>query len=112
MTPGTAYKLTIDAGVTSNVFRAGHRIRLEVSSSNFPRFDRNPNTGGIVADAKDLRKAAQTVFHDREKDSYLLLPVVPPGPVELTSSKQTRYVPKRSNVAASGSPALPPVMAR
>jgi hypothetical protein len=112
MTPGTPYKMTIDAGVTSNVFRAGHRIRLEVSSSNFPRFDRNPNTGGTVADAKDLRKATQTIFHDRERESYLLLPVIPPGPVELTSGKQTRYVPKRSNVAASRNPAPPSVMAR
>jgi putative CocE/NonD family hydrolase len=98
MTPGTVYKLTIDAGVTSNVFRTGHRIRLEVSSSNFPRFDRNPNTGGLVADAKDLRKASQTVFHDRERGSYLLLPVIPPGPAELTSTGQTRYVPKSSSV--------------
>jgi len=105
MTPGTVYKMTIDAGVTSNVFRAGHRIRLEISSSNFPRFDRNPNTGGLVADTKDLRKATQTVFHSRDKGSYLLLPVIPPGPVELTSSKQTRYVPKRS-------PVSPPDMVR
>ena len=45
MTPGEVYRMTIDAGVTSNVFRAGHRIRVEISSSNFPRFDRNPNTG-------------------------------------------------------------------
>jgi predicted acyl esterase len=51
MTPGEVYKVTIDAGVTSNVFLAGHRIRLEISSSNFPRFDRNPNTGDAVADA-------------------------------------------------------------
>ena len=78
MTPGEVYKLTIDAGVTSNVFRAGHRIRLEVSSSNFPRFDRNPNTGKLVADAKEFHKATQTVFHDRDRDSYLLLPVIPP----------------------------------
>ena len=48
--PGEIYKLTIDAGVTGNVFRKGHRIRIEVSSSNFPRFDRNPNTGGPIAD--------------------------------------------------------------
>src|SRR5262249_41883554 len=47
-TPGQAYKFSIDAGVTSNVFLKGHRIRLEISSSNFPRFDRNPNTGKLV----------------------------------------------------------------
>ena len=43
--PGEVYRITVDAGVTSNVFLKGHRIRLEISSSNFPRFDRNPNTG-------------------------------------------------------------------
>jgi putative CocE/NonD family hydrolase len=104
MTPGTAYKMTIDAGVTSNVFRAGHQIRLEISSSNFPRFDRNPNTGGLVADAKELRKATQTVFHDKERRSHLLLPVVAGPPVELTSSRQTRYGPKRGTLTPS--PAL------
>jgi len=85
MAPGAIYKLTIDAGVTSNVFRAGHRIRVEVSSSNFPRFDRNPNTGGLPADAKVLQPATQTIFHDREHDSYLLLPVVPQEVVEAAS---------------------------
>ena len=77
VTPGDVYKVTIDAGVTSNVFLAGHRIRVEISSSNFPRFDRNPNTGGVVADAKDGRKAAQTVYHEHQRYSYLPLPVVP-----------------------------------
>ena len=74
--PGEIYKLTIDAGVTGNVFRKGHRIRIEISSSNFPRFDRNPNTGGPIADATDLRKATQTVYHDARRPSYLLLPVL------------------------------------
>jgi hypothetical protein len=78
--PGQTYPVAIDAGVTSNVFRKGHRIRLEISSSNFPRFDRNPNTGRPVADETDLRKASQTVYHDRGHASYVLLPVVPsPG---------------------------------
>jgi putative CocE/NonD family hydrolase len=95
MSPGKVYRVTIDAGVTSNVFRAGHRIRLEISSSNFPRFDRNPNTGRVVADDKELRKATQTVFHDRERRSYLVLPVVRAVPGELTSAGQPRYVTKR-----------------
>jgi hypothetical protein len=73
---GVAYRITIDAGVTANVFRAGHRLRLEVSSSNFPRFDRNPNTGTRVADEIKLRVATQTVYHDAQHPSHLLLPVV------------------------------------
>jgi putative CocE/NonD family hydrolase len=74
--PGEVCKLIIDAGVTGNVFQKGHRIRMEISSSNFPRFDRNPNTGEPVADAMDLRKATQTVYHDARRPSYLLLPVL------------------------------------
>ncbi len=74
--PGEICKLTIDAGVTGNVFQKGHRIRMEISSSNFPRFDRNPNTGDAVADATELRKATQTVYHDARRPSYLVLPVL------------------------------------
>ena len=100
LTPGEVYRVTIDAGVTSNVFRAGHRIRLEVSSSNFPRFDRNPNTGRPVADERELRKATQNVFHDRDRRSFLLLPVVPATPAQLTSAHPTRYVTKRPTEVA------------
>lgn len=75
--PGTIYPIVIDAGVTSNVFKSGHRIRLEVSSSNFPRFDRNPNTGRAIAEETDLRAAAQTVYHGRQHPSHVLLPVIP-----------------------------------
>jgi putative CocE/NonD family hydrolase len=74
--PGELYRITIDAGVASNVFLKGHRIRLEVSSSNFPRFDRNPNTGGLVADARRLMKANQIVFHDAAHPSALTMMVV------------------------------------
>lgn len=73
---GDVYEISIDAGVTSNVFLAGHRIRLEVSSSNFPRFDRNPNTGRAIADETELRMAHQTVHHGGLLSSALLLPVV------------------------------------
>ena len=75
--PGQTYQVTVDAGVTSNVFLKGHAIRLEISSSNFPRFDRNPNTGRPVADETELRTARQTVYHDRAQASYVLLPIVP-----------------------------------
>ena len=100
-TPGEIYPLTIDAGVTSNVFLAGHAIRVEISSSNFPRFDRNPNTGRAVSDETVVKKAQQTVYHDRTHASHVLLPVVP----ELTSPATTRYGAKRSS--ASSAKALP-----
>jgi uncharacterized protein len=74
--PGEVYKLTIDAGATANLFQKGHRIRLEISSSNFPRFDRNPNTGGPIADETHLLKASQTIYHDRARPSHVVLPVV------------------------------------
>jgi uncharacterized protein len=99
MIPGTVYRLSIDAGVTSNVFRAGHVIRLEISSSNFPRFDRNPNTGTSVENETRMLKATQTVYHDRYRPSYMLLPVIPAAPLELTSASPARYVPKRAAVA-------------
>ncbi len=76
--PGEIYRIAIDAGVTSNVFLKGHRIRVEISSSNFPRFDRNPNTGGRIADETRLVKATQTVYHDRAHPSQLALMVIPP----------------------------------
>ena len=90
--PGEIYPLNIDAGVTSNVFLAGHRIRVEISSSNFPRFDRNPNTGRTLADETILKKAQQTIYHSRMYPSRVLLPVVP----ELTSPATARYGAKRS----------------
>jgi putative CocE/NonD family hydrolase len=76
--PGRPEELTISVGATSNVFRAGHRIQLLVTSSSFPRFDRNPNTGhplGVDGPA-DLRVARQTIFHDAGRPSRLLLPVI------------------------------------
>ena len=75
--PGAVYPLTIDAGVTSNVFLAGHSIRIEISSSNFPRFDRNPNTGGPFADETVLKQARQTIYHSRLYPSHIVLPVIP-----------------------------------
>ena len=67
----------IDLWATSNVFKAGHRLRLYVSSSNFPRFDRNPNTGESTAESARMVKAQQTVYHDAAHPSALILPVVP-----------------------------------
>jgi uncharacterized protein len=77
MSPGHVYKLTIDLWSTSNVFKAGHRLRLEISSSNFPRFDRNPNTGADPESATRWVKATNVIYHDAAHPSALILPVVP-----------------------------------
>jgi uncharacterized protein len=78
LTPGESCQLTLDLSVTSNVFLPGHRIRLEVSSSNFPRFDRNTNTGGVIADesADQATVAVNRVLHGPGFPSRLILPVV------------------------------------
>jgi uncharacterized protein len=77
LTPGQPVEITIDVGATSNLFLAGHRIRLDISSSNFPRFDRNPNTGGVFGEDSTPLRANQTIFHDAAHPSRLFLPVVP-----------------------------------
>lgn len=75
--PGHVHEYVIDLAATSNVFRAGHRLRLEVASSNFPRFDRNPQTGAPAAEAKVLTPAVQTIYHDHTYASRVILPVIP-----------------------------------
>jgi putative CocE/NonD family hydrolase len=75
--PGAAYEYTIDLHATSNVFLAGHRIRVEISSSNFPRYDRNPNTGHPAGADAELWVATQTVLHDAAHPSHIVLPVIP-----------------------------------
>ena len=75
--PGKAEQFEIDLWVTSNLFQRGHRIRLEVSSSNFPRFDRNPNSGKPFGTDTELLSAKQTIYHDREHPTHLVLPVIP-----------------------------------
>jgi len=75
--PNKIYKYTIDLWVTSNLFQVGHRIRVEVSSSNFPRFDRNPNTGHPFGQDDEMTKAEQIIYHDVQHPSYILLPVIP-----------------------------------
>jgi putative CocE/NonD family hydrolase len=73
--PERPYCYEIDLWATSNLFRAGHRVRLQVTSSCFPRWDRNPNTGSPFGTSADLARARQTVFHDRERPSHLLIPI-------------------------------------
>jgi putative CocE/NonD family hydrolase len=75
--PGKAYEYVIDLWATSNVFLAGHRIRLDVTSSSFPRWDRNPNTGHDFGVDSEVAVANQTILHDPEHASYVVLPVVP-----------------------------------
>lgn len=77
ITPGEVIEYEIDLWATSNTFLAGHRIRLEVSSSNYPRFDRNPNTGELPGRSAEMVSALQTVFHSSEYPSRLVLPVIP-----------------------------------
>ena len=75
--PGQVYHIAVDMVATSNVFLRGHKLRLEVSSSNFPRFERNLNTGGVQALGSSMAKATNVVYHDREHPSALIVPVVP-----------------------------------
>jgi putative CocE/NonD family hydrolase len=75
--PDQPYQYTIQLLPTSNVFKAGHCIRLEVSSSNFPLWDRNPNTGHRQGQDAELCIARQTIFHDGECPSRLVLPLIP-----------------------------------
>ena len=75
--PGKIYKYAIDLWATSNVFKAGHRIRVYVSSSNFPRFNRNLNTGEKTFGGTRMVKARQTIYHDIEHPSAIVLPVIP-----------------------------------
>ncbi|GCE27364.1 X-Pro dipeptidyl-peptidase [Dictyobacter alpinus] len=75
--PGQPYEYVIDLWATSNVFKQGHRIRVDVTSSNFPRWDRNPNTGHDLGADSELVVAQQTILHDAEHPSFITLPIVP-----------------------------------
>jgi putative CocE/NonD family hydrolase len=75
--PGKVYEYSISLWETSQLFRAGHRIRLEVSSSNFPRYARNQNTGLPFGTSAEIKTADQTIFHDADRPSRLILPIIP-----------------------------------
>jgi putative CocE/NonD family hydrolase len=77
MSPGQIYEISIDLWATSNVFLRGHSLLLEISSSNFPRFDRNLNTGEDIKFASHFASATNTILHDAQHPSALVLPVVP-----------------------------------
>ena len=74
--PNEVYEYYIDLWATSNVFKKGHQIRIEISSSSFPRFDRNLNTGNFFATDTTYVKATQTVYHSKEYPSCIILPVI------------------------------------
>jgi putative CocE/NonD family hydrolase len=77
MEPGKIYRATVDLAATSNVFLAGHRMRVEISSSNFPRFDRNLNTEESPELGTRRVKATNTIHHDAAHPSALVASVVP-----------------------------------
>jgi len=76
-TPGVPMQVTLTLYPTSNRFMPGHRIRLDVSSSNFPRFDVNPNTGEAIGRERRRVVADNTVFHERGRESRVALPIIP-----------------------------------
>ena len=80
LVPGDVATYNIELAPTSNVFLAGHQLRVEISSSNFPRFNRNLNTGEDVATVTLWEVARQTVFHTAQYPSHILLPVIPRAP--------------------------------
>jgi predicted acyl esterase len=82
LTPGKEYPVTIKLWGTSNQFKKGHRIRVHVTSSNFPRFARNLNSGKAAADEteQDIRVANQVIFHSAGHASAVILPIVAAAP--------------------------------
>jgi putative CocE/NonD family hydrolase len=77
MTPGDVYRISFPLYPTGNLFKAGHRIRIDISSSNFPRFDVNPNTGDPLGQERRKVVALNTVHHSPEHPSHVVLPVIP-----------------------------------
>ena len=77
LTPGEVAELTITLYPTSNVFAAGHQIRLDISSSNFPRFDVNPNTGDPIGQERRRQGADNRVHHNATQASHVVLPIIP-----------------------------------
>ena len=75
--PNKVYEYQIDLWATSNLFKKGHKIRLEISSSNFPRFDRNTNTGGEIGTDETFESALQTIYHTKQYPSHVKLPIIP-----------------------------------
>ena len=77
MEPGEVYSFTIDLQATGNLFKRGHRIRLDISSSSFPQFDVNPNTGAPLWSSGEVRVAHQGIYQDSRYPSRVVLPIIP-----------------------------------
>jgi len=92
MEPGEVYAITFDIGNIDYLFEAGHRIRVDISSSNFPKYDRNLNTGGVLYKESTWTVAENTIYHDADNPSYIMLPVVPQWEVSelLPSSEKNK----------------------
>jgi putative CocE/NonD family hydrolase len=75
--PGKVVPITVTAFPTANLFKKGHRIRIDISSSNFPRFDVNPNTGAPQGKGLTRQTARNTVYMDRQRPSHAVLPIIP-----------------------------------
>ena len=78
--PGKAYEYDVDLWNTCQTYLKGHRIRLEISSSAFPKYDRNLNTGEPLGRSAKIMTAQQQILHSRVRLSYVILPIVPPKP--------------------------------
>ena len=77
LAPNEVYRFQVDLWSTAQVFKAGHRLRVQVTRSDFPRCDRNLNTGGVFATESHSAVATNSVFHDTARASHLSLPVMP-----------------------------------
>lgn len=78
MEPGKIYEIKVNVSATANTFLKGHKIRVSISSSNFPRFNRNSNSGGDIMfeQSSSYKKANNVVLHDKEHPSCIILPVI------------------------------------
>jgi putative CocE/NonD family hydrolase len=79
LTPGEVYRFEVDLWSTAQVFKAGHRVSVQVTSSDFPRYDRNLNTGGPFGTESHSNVAVNSIFHDAVRPSHLVLPILQPS---------------------------------
>jgi predicted acyl esterase len=108
MDPGEVYTITFDIGNIGQVFKAGHSIRVDISSSNFPKYDRNLNTGGELYKETELVVAENTIYHDVDNPSYIMLPVVPDWEItellpSLAHNKAGRAMPVKFSIGVADS---------